>query len=212
MRARFFLTMICALAGLAPGEILDRIAVTVGKQVIAESDLIRDIRVAAFLDQKSVELSGAEKRKAADRLVDQLLILQEAAFSKLPLTAESDAAAMLASVRLQYGDGYSAALARYRVTEADIVAHLLSGARALRFTDLRFRPEIEITDDDLSDFYSTLVVQWRAKGETKIPTLEAAHDEVMQMLMNQRVAQALDRWLGAQRTQSQILYHEQVFQ
>ena len=64
--------------------ILDRIAVTVGKQVITESDVIRDVRVAAFLDQKPVDLSGAEKRKAADRLVDQYLILQEAAFSRDP--------------------------------------------------------------------------------------------------------------------------------
>jgi len=203
------LTMLAALG--ARGEIIDRIAVTVGKQVIAESDVLRDIRVSAFLDQKPVDLSGSEKRKAADRLVDQLLILQEAAFSKIPLAVESDAANMLGSVKTLYGADYAAALARYGITEADVVNHLAAGARAMRFTDLRFRPEVEITDDDVSDYYSTLLEEWRKQGETKIPTLDSIRDKVSEMVTNQRIGQALDRWLGAQRTQSTILYHDQVF-
>ena len=72
--------LMIAMAGAQAG-ILDRIAVTVGRQVITESDVDRDLRVAAFLDRKPIDLSGEQKRKAADRLVDQLLILQEAAFS-----------------------------------------------------------------------------------------------------------------------------------
>ena len=44
---------------------LDRIAVTVEKQVITESDVIRYLRVAAFLDDKPVDLSGPAKRTAA---------------------------------------------------------------------------------------------------------------------------------------------------
>ncbi len=213
MRARMIIPAMWAIFAIgAHGEILDRIAVTVNKQVITEGDVIRDIRVSAFLDQKPVDLSGAEKRKAADRIVDQLLILQEATFSRIPLAGDNDAANMLANVKMQYGAEYSAALARYQITEDDVASHLMAGARALRFTDLRFRPEVEITDDDLSDYYSTLVEEWQKKGETKIPALDTIRDDVVQMVTNQRIAQALDRWLGAQRTQSTILYRNQVFQ
>jgi hypothetical protein len=204
-----------ALSGADDGAvILDRIAVTVGKQVITEGEVVRDLRVAAFLDQKPVDLSGAEKRKAADRLVDQLLIQQEIAFSRIPLPVEEDAARMLAQVKSQYGSDaeYQAALVRYRITEADVAGHLLIGVRALRFTDIRFRPEIDISEDDLRDFYKQLSEEARKRGDTNIPTFEASRDDVEKFVIGQRITIALDRWLGAQRTQTQILYRDQVFQ
>jgi hypothetical protein len=212
MRGRIFILMTIAATAWA-GEILDRIAVTIGKQVITESDVLRDLRVSAFIDRKPVDLSGAEKRKAADRLVDQILILEEARFSRIPLPAAEDAARMLAAVKQEYGSDaeYQAALKRYGVADADVASSLLAGFRALRFTDLRFRPEVEITDADLQDSYNTLVEKWRAAGETKIPTFDQSRDDVEKLLTSQRTAQALDRWLGAQRTETQILYREQVF-
>jgi hypothetical protein len=218
MRARIlFMTIAAALGSDLRGDdravILDRIAVTVGKQVITESEVVRDLRVADFLDQKPVDLSGAEKRKAADRLVDQLLIQQEIAFSRIPLPVEEDAANMLAQVRSQYGSDseYQAALVRYRITEAEVAEHLLTGVRALRFTDLRFRPEIDISEDELRDFYNQLSEEGRKKGDTNIPTFEASRADVEKLAIGQRITIALDRWLGSQRTQTQILYRDQVF-
>jgi len=194
--------------------ILDRIAVTVGKHVIAESDVILALRVAAFLDQKAVDLSGEERRKAADRLVDQYLILQEAALSRVPLPTEESAAAMVEHLKSQYRNeaDYRAALARYEITEEDVTSHLLAGIRAMRYTDLRFRPEIQVSDDDIHDFYNTLAAEWRQKDPDKVPSFEASRDQVEKLLTDQRTAQALDRWLGTQRNETQILYREQVFQ
>jgi uncharacterized lipoprotein YehR (DUF1307 family) len=218
MSARIvFMVMAGALAsGALSGAdvILDRIAVTVGKQVITEGEVVRDLRVAALLDHKPVDLSGEEKRKAADRLVDQLLIQQEIAFSRIPLGAEEEAARMLAQVESQYGSaaGYQAALVRYHVTEADVANHLITGVRALQFTDLRFHPEIDISEDDLRDFYNKLSEEGRKRGDANIPTFESSRDDVEKFVVGQRITLALDRWLGAQRTQTQILYREQVFQ
>jgi hypothetical protein len=135
----------------ARGEIIDRIAVTVDKQVIAESDVIRYLRVAAFLDQQPVDLSPAARREAAGRLVDQILILHEAADSHFTLPAKEDAPNLVDLQKPQFGgdEQYRAALAKYQITEADLADHLLAGLKALRFTDLRFRPEIQISDPDL---------------------------------------------------------------
>ena len=55
-------SLLFAFALLAPAETLDRIAVTVGRYVISEQDLMRDIRVSAFLDGKDADLSAAAKR------------------------------------------------------------------------------------------------------------------------------------------------------
>src|SRR5258706_9560766 len=194
-------------------EILDRIAVTVAKQVVTESDVILDLRVAAFLDQKPVDLSAEQKRKAADRLVEQTLILREADFSRVPLITADDTAHALGQAKSQYPSEseYRAALARYRITESELTSHLQNGLRAMRFTDLRFRPEIHLDDDEVQAFYKSLAEEWKRKNPAQNPTLEGSREEVDRLLTEQRIAQALDRWLGAQRNETRILYRDQVF-
>lgn len=194
-------------------EILDRIAVSVGKQVITERDVLREVRVAAFLDQKPLDFSGEQKRKAADRLVDQLLILEEAGLTRVALVTPEDGARMLAQVKSQYGSeaDFRAALDRYGITEDDVTNQLISGLRAMRFTDLRFRPEVQLSLDELQDFYKTMVEEARRKNPADVPTFEASREQTEKLLTDQRTTQALDRWLGIRRNETQIVYREQVF-
>jgi len=100
------------LAPAFAADVLDRIAVTVDKQVIAESDVIRYLRVAAFLDRKPVDLSGPSKRTAAAALVDRSLILEESVDSHFPQPSDQDAQALLRQVKAQYPSeaAYQAAL------------------------------------------------------------------------------------------------------
>lgn len=207
------LLLIALLFITARAEILDRIAVTIGKHVISESDLVLELRIDAFLDQKPVEINGDSKQKAADRLVDQYLLLQEAAGSHQTLPTAADAQQLLDQVKTQYATEteYRAALARYGITEAQLSAHLLNGIRALRFTDLRFRPEVQITNEDLQDYYDSMAVQWRRANPAQVPTFEASRDQIEKLLTDQGVTQALDRWLGTTRSETQILYKEDVF-
>lgn len=208
---RWILFTLLLWAGRA--EILDRIAVTVGKHVITEDDILRDLRVVAFLDQKPLDTSGATKRKAAERLVDQYLLLQEAATSHQTLPTEEDARQLLDQVKAQYSTEteYRAALARSGITEEQLLQHLWNGIRALRFTDLRFRPEVQLSDEDMRDYYNSMAAQWRITSPSQVPTFEASRDQIEKLLTDQRVTQALDRWLGATRSETQILYQEDVF-
>src|SRR6266446_1939250 len=107
-----FAIILAALA--AAGENLDRIAVTVGSHVIPESEVILALRVAAFIDGATPDLSGVQKRKAADRLVDQYLVLTDAAATHAPLPSPADVEPVLAPIRARYASEaeYSAALER----------------------------------------------------------------------------------------------------
>ncbi len=196
-------------AGATRAEVLDRIAVTVGKKVIAQSEVIRDVRISALLDQKPVDTSSEQKRRSADRLVEQTLIQQEAEFSRLPLPSADEATQMLAQVKAQYPSEaeYSEALKRYQVTEEDLVNHLLAGLRAMRFTDLRFRPEVQVSPEEIREFYDRLA----SANPAQIPAFEESRDQMEKLLVDQRVAQALDRWLGTQRTETDILFREPAF-
>src|SRR6476660_4088835 len=54
---------------LCRAEIIDRIAVVVGNRVITESEILREIRLTALLNDEPLDFSAVSKRKTADRLV-----------------------------------------------------------------------------------------------------------------------------------------------
>jgi len=194
-------------------EVLDRIAVTVGKQVIAESEVVNDVRISAFLDRKPLVLSSDVKRKAAERLVDQVLILREATESRVALPGDAEAARLLAQVKSQYTSEaeYQSALVEYNITEAELSAHLLAGLRTLSFTELRFRPEIQVSDDDLREFYQLFAAGMKRPDTGQPPTFEESRDQVQKLLVDQKVIEALDAWLSSTRTQVGVEYRDKVF-
>ena len=195
-----------AIASAARAETLDRIAVTVGQEVITESRVILDLRVAGFLDGKPVDLSPAAKRKSAERLVDQLLILREAADSHLTLPSVEATAGLIAPYAAE--SGYQANLARYGISERDLGAHLLAGLRMLTFTDLRFRPDVQVSAEDIRNYYDKLPNSAGAPN----PSFEDSREQIEKLLVEQRVLDALDQWLAMARAAANIHYHEKSFE
>jgi hypothetical protein len=179
----------------AHAETLDRIAVSIGTAVIAESDVLREIRVAAFLDHKTPDF-----------------ILQEASVSHLTLPTAEVVQSLLDHTKEEYGADYGPALKRCFLTEQDLVDQLLQGLRTIRFTEMRFRPEVLLSNDELTDYYTnTLVAKWKRENLSPIPSFEESRATVERLLTDERMMQSLDRWLGASRTERRILYREDVF-
>lgn len=205
------LAMLLCAAPFALAETLDRIAVTVGRHVISEQDIVQDIRLSAFIDSKQPGFSPEQKRKAADRLIDQYLVLQDAASTRTPMPSAADGAAMLAPIKARYASDreYRSALVQARITDAELAEHLLAGLRMLRYTDLRFRPEVEISDDALHAYYDKLTAS--AGNPSARPTFEASRNDIEKLLTEQQTMQALDRWLGTVRGETAIVYHEAAF-
>lgn len=85
---RGFSIAICLAGLLAAGAgaaIIDRIAVSVGSRVITETDLDREIRITALLNNAKPDFSPANKRTTAERMVDQALIRSELETSRYPM-------------------------------------------------------------------------------------------------------------------------------
>src|SRR5271157_6637304 len=96
MRRRLSIAICLAglVAAVARAEIIDRIAVSVGNRVITETDLDREIRITALLNNEKPDFSPAKKRAAAERMVDQTLVRSEMEASRYlsPSTADTKAA------------------------------------------------------------------------------------------------------------------------
>jgi len=200
--------MIGLALAVSPGfaETLDRIAVSVGQEVITESQIILDLRVAAFLDQKPVDLSGPAKRQAAERLVDQRLILREAVDSHVTLPSVEATTGLIAPYAAE--TGYQANLQRYGISERDLGAHLLAGLRTLTFTDLRFRPDVQVSSDDVRSYYDKLPDSAAAPK----PAFEDSREQMEKLLTEQRVIDALDQWLAMARSAANIRYRDKAFE
>lgn len=198
------------LAMLAQAEHLDRIAVTVGKQVITESALLLDLRVTSFMNQTPLDFGPAARRAEAGRLVDLALIQKEADDSHLVLD-EDQSPALLASLKARYRSDaeYQADLARYGISEKDLMDHLEAGARLEAFSDLRFRPATQISEEDLRAYYDRLA---GTRASAPPPSFEASRAGLENLLRGQRALEDLDKWLEEQRKAVRIAYREQVFQ
>lgn len=193
---------------LLDAEIIDRIAISVGNQVITESQVDEDLRLTAFLNHEKLDLSIAERRKAAGRLIEQALVKRDLDLSRYPLPALGDADASLQDVKMSYAPEslYQQMLQQYGISEEALKGRLLWQLTLLRFVDFRFRPGIQIPEADVKTYYDQELVQWKQQGVEPVPTLEDSQSKIEEILTQQRIDQALDTWLAETRKQLTINY------
>ena len=199
---------------ILPAEIIDRIAISVGNQIITESQIDEEIRLTAFLNQEKLDLDIAERKKAAGRLIEQTLVRREMEFSHYPLPPLSDAARSLETLKTRYKTEaeYQQELDAYGITEEGLKRRLWWQATFLRFIDYRFRPGIQIPDADVQASYQQQLDKWKQDGIQPLPSLEDVRASIEQNLTEQRIDQELDRWLADTRTQVAIRFHDEALQ
>jgi hypothetical protein len=203
-----YLAVLLFVASLGCAEIIDRIALTIDKRAVTESEILRQIRVTAFLNNQEPDLSAANRRATADRLVEQLLIRRELEGSGYTIAPEASAANYAqVKQRFKTAEEYAQALARYQIRDADIRKALEWQATLLEFVDVRFRPGVQIPPSEIREYYDAQVAQ----SPGKLPPFDDAKADIEQILTSQRVDNALDRWLGQARTQTRIRYMQEVF-
>jgi len=205
----------CQLLTLGRAEILDRIAVSVGNKVITERDLSREIRLTALLNGTQPDFSPANKRETAERMVDQLLVRSELEASRyrLPSTAETDKE--LRQIRNRFGSdaAYRSALAKYGVSEDDLKKRLMWQLTLVRFIDVRFRPGIQISDEDIRKYFNEHVRTLAAEAHpNSVPSVDGYRDSIEQTLVSQAANQQVEQWLKEARRRTRIQYHDEVLQ
>jgi hypothetical protein len=201
--------LLLILLGPLHAEIIDRIAISVGNQVITQAQIDEEVRLTAFLNGSQLDVSGEERKKAADRLIEQTLVKREMEFSHYPIPEASEAEAALKPLKANYRseEQYKQALDRYGITEEALKRRLWWQTTLLRFIDYRFRPGILIPDKDIRNYYDQEVVKWKQQGIQQIPAFEEAREKIGELLTDQRIDQAIDQWLADTRKQVAVRDH-----
>jgi hypothetical protein len=207
--------VVLALAAIAHAEIIDRIAVSVGNSVITASDLDGEIRVTAFLDSKPPDLTAASKRATAERLIEQKLIRREIELSRYPVpdAATVEPAFEEARTHFKSDEDFRRALAEYGITGQDVKDQLLWQLTLLRFIEVRFRPGVQATDQDIRDYFEKVVKPAAEAAHPGEPvTMDDYRDKIEEALTGQRADRELDSWLKETRKRTEIVFHEELFQ
>jgi peptidyl-prolyl cis-trans isomerase SurA len=203
-----------AVTVAARGEIIDRIAASVGNRVITASDLDREIRVAAFQDGVKPDFSPERKRATVEAMIEQKLIQIELANSRYPMPDAAELAPAIEEFKKTHfkdDQEYRAALDKYGITEDDFKELLLWQRTLLLFIQVRFETGVQVGAQDVEDYFTKTVKPAAEAAHPGQPVLlEDYRDQIARTLTGQRADQQMDIWLREVRKRTNIAVHEEV--
>jgi hypothetical protein len=166
---RLRLTLAFLLLAVLQAEVYDGVAVSIGTRAIKTSQMERDIRLTAFLNGAPLSFSAQEKRKAADRLIDQMLIREEMAKARVATSLTADVVLeRIERTRFSTAAEFQQALVAYGITEAELKAHLAWQLAVLAFVDVRFKanpPFFAWLDTSRKSLHIQYRGDWAARGD-----------------------------------------------
>ena len=210
-----FPIVLCLGLAVASAEIVDRLAITVGREAVTELQLDEELRVTAFLNRQPIVRDLNARHAAVDRLVQQLLVRHEMEVSRYPLPDEEDVNKYFGQIRSGFGSGaqFEEALVRYGLTEGSLREHLALQLTTLRFIEFRFQPEVSVSEAEIRAAYEREVVGWKAAHSgSPPPTLGGSRESIRRNLVEEHIDRALDAWLQERRRRVRVVYVDAALQ
>ncbi len=206
------LFLLLLLPALLRGEIVDRLVAVVGNRIITWSDVAREARYQAFLiggEPPNVKpLQGKESlQPILERLIDQLLLEQARAAFPFSPPENGQTERRLAEIHNRYSSAevFQKTLAKFGLTEADLVARLAEEEEAMAFIEYRLHPQIQISPAEIAAYYKgTLQPKLRQEGQSEVPPLAEVQEAIEQILVQQEMDRHLVQWLQELRGRAAI--------
>jgi hypothetical protein len=209
------LLLLILLAVVGRAEVIDRIAITVGRSAITESDILREIRLAALFNQTEPDYSPLAKRQAAGRLVVRALVKTEMESGQYAFPDPSEAAPVLAAKKKEWFPdeaAFLAALSKYRIGEGDVRNELLDHLALDSFVEERFGPVVQVTDDEIREYYTSRILPlWEDEKKGAAPPFdEVLREKIDELLRAQRADALLNNWLKEARDRTRIEFKDEA--
>ena len=203
-----------AMAAQPDAVPLDRVVAVVNRQVILSSD-VDDAVQLAVLDPAPGAEGPITRPHALEELISRALIEQQIRQEDLQSIEPSAAevTARVEEIRRQLpacvlahcstDEGWKAFLNAHHLTEQRVQNYLHNRMEILRFIEQRFRQGIEITHDEIENYYrNTLLPQYPAG--VAAPPLGEVQSRIEEILLEQQVSALFDNWLDNLRTQGDV--------
>ncbi|NWG12834.1 MAG: hypothetical protein HXY20_04775 [Acidobacteria bacterium] len=193
------------MCGYSRAEEVDRLLAAVNGKVITDSDLglARNLNVLVGFGRAAPTVSRQEE---IDRLINREILRQE--LENFPLQSEDQGRAdqRLEELKRGYAEigGINLVLRRLGLQEQEIEAYLQLQASMLRFIELRFRPFITVTREEIRKYYDEQLVPRLRESGSPVPKLEEVSAQIEGVLVGDKVGRQLDEWIRDVRRHSRI--------
>jgi parvulin-like peptidyl-prolyl isomerase len=201
-KIRVLALLLLLLATVVRGqEVIDRIAARVDTDIILLSDVRALARFQAFNDGKAQ--SDAE---ILDHLIDQWIVQNEAKAALFPQPSNEDVQRSLERMKRSFSslEEFEERKKQSGLTDEDVDRMIRSQLYLSNYLDSRFRASVQISEDDIQEFYKTRVVpRAESRGQTP-PTLDEARGYIQEVLVQRAINTHADLWLKESRTRLRV--------
>jgi hypothetical protein len=206
----FFAAIFLAWPTAAEAAIVDRIAISVGKQVITDSEIDLRIRLTAFQNGERPVFDAESRKNAAQLLIDQKLVEREmdvGHYPRLNWDARKQMIRDYAKTNLGSDEEQlRRAVADHGLTMGDLEDDLARQSDLLTFLSLRFRPAVQVTDRDVQQYFDNRPPPGNSGGvEMPLNDLRA---RIEQQITSDRADAEMNVWVRDQRKRTKIEYFE----
>jgi hypothetical protein len=107
---------------------------------------------------------------------------------------------------------YKQELERVGISEDELKAHLQRQLATLRFVDFRFRPGIQVSEEEIGGYFDQRIAPELRKAHPGAEfSLSDYHSQAEDGLIGERVDKASDVWLKVARDHTRIEFRPQAF-
>ncbi|MBE7543453.1 MAG: hypothetical protein HS123_13910 [Solibacteraceae bacterium] len=216
MRRIVYILMLVGTAAAAAEEVIDRVAVSFGLEVVTLSAIRRQVRMSAYLEGKPVEDTPEARRAAAERLIDQSLVRREMNLSRYTPIPMEEVRQKVEETRQQQGltaEAFAAELHKYGFTTEDFLHELYWQSTLLRFVQFRFSPSVQVSEEEVREYYEQEYVPRLARmvpGQGP-PPVDEVRERITSVLSARKENAVLEEWLKLGRQAARIRFHEEAF-
>jgi peptidyl-prolyl cis-trans isomerase SurA len=189
-------------------ETIDRIVATVNHQPVLQSEWEDGLRFEGFLQGRLPETFTPEERdKALNRLIDRVLLGQQMQADYSSTREELAEREQEIRTQLQGAEtdkGWHDLLMRYGMTEAGFDTALGNQLTVMRFVELRLRPTVRVTREEVEEYYNQTLVPAAKKTGKEPEPLEQLRPRIRELLVQREMDSVLEDWLANLRSQSEV--------
>ncbi len=194
-------------------ETSDRVVASIGNTAITQSDVEREYRFELFLEGHlpAALPDAATFESVRDRLIDQKLLVQEAAQENIQLADPPGVAADgLAEVRKRFPseEAFRSALRSLGMDEKQVLRRLTDRQRILRLIDQRLRPAAGVERAEIEAYYGeTFVPEFQRRNTGPAPALADVESQIREILVQKKIDQQLEAWLQELKSSRRVKVH-----
>jgi peptidyl-prolyl cis-trans isomerase SurA len=192
------------------GDVIDRIVAVVNGHIILQSDWDEALSYEALLDHRDVgQFTDEDRRGVLDRLIDQELLGEQMKSASFQHASESEVSDRVKEARKQYpeaatDDGWGRVLARFGLSEKDLMAHVEQQIDLMRLVDAHLRPAVQIDSKTVEAYYrEKFVPQLKQSIVEAVPSTDVAA-KIRELLTQQKVNELMVSWLQSLRSESKV--------